>query len=110
MHLPTYSTALIAISLSQLLPTVLSTSAPPVFPAPGPSKESAPNPIASLYPNSVTGTINGTFAVVPIPFEMARNIIPSQYGILEAAYKSLLPGLPEGKYPVSFYLCLFLCG
>jgi hypothetical protein len=90
------------ISLT-LLPTVLSTSAPPVFPAPGPSKESSPNPIASLYPNSVTGTINGTFAAVPIPFEMARNIIPSQYGILKAAYKSLLPGFPEGKYPVSFF-------
>lgn len=65
------------------------------------SVDSAPNPIGTLYPTSVTGTINGTIAVVPIPYSLARAIIPSQYGILKKAYKSALPGFPPNMYPVS---------
>jgi hypothetical protein len=63
--------------------------------------ESSPNPIGTVYPTSVTGTINGTIAVVPIPYHLARSLIPSKYGILKEAYKSLLPGFPTDKYPVS---------
>jgi hypothetical protein len=63
--------------------------------------ESSPNPIASLYPDAITGTLNSTIAVVPIPYTLARSIIPAQYGILKKAYLSLLPGFPEDKYPVS---------
>ena len=63
--------------------------------------DSSPNPIGTLYPTSVTGTINGTIAVVPIRYELARSIIPAQYGILKKAYTSLLPGFPADKYPVS---------
>jgi hypothetical protein len=62
--------------------------------------ESSPNPIASEYPGNVTGTINGTIAVVPIPYEEARRIIPSYYGILTHQYESILPGFPAGKYPL----------
>ena len=62
--------------------------------------ESSPNPIATLYPEHVTGTINGTIAVVPIPYLDARNIIPSQYGILTHQYESILPGFPAGHYPL----------
>ncbi|CAO2647611.1 Nn.00g085330.m01.CDS01 [Neocucurbitaria sp. VM-36] len=58
-----------------------------------------PNPIASLYPMNATGTLNGTVAVVPIPLKLARKLIPSQYGILEHAYRDLLPSFPEGMYP-----------
>lgn len=58
-----------------------------------------PNPIASIYPNNATGTLNGTVAVIPIPLELARSIIPSQYRILEHAYRDLLPSFPEGMYP-----------
>ena len=64
------------------------------------SAESAPNPIAQTYPNNVTGTINGTIAVVPIPYSLARSLIPAKYGILKSAYKKLLPNLPEDQYPV----------
>ncbi|TVY78317.1 hypothetical protein LSUE1_G003884 [Lachnellula suecica] len=65
-----------------------------------PPSESSPNPIASQYPNNVTGTINNTIAVVPISYNLARSIIPSQYGILTKAYKSLLPGFPKDSYPL----------
>jgi hypothetical protein len=64
------------------------------------SSESSPNPIASLYPFNVTGTINSTISVVPIPYKLARSIIPSQYGILTKAYEELLPGFPPDSYPV----------
>ena len=64
--------------------------------------ESSPNPIKQLYPwNTVTGTINGTVSVVPIPYELARSIIPAKYNILSSAYESLLPGFPADSYPVS---------
>ena len=58
-----------------------------------------PNPIASLYPMNATGTLNGTVAVIPIPLKLARKLIPSQYGILEHAYRDILPSFPEGMYP-----------
>lgn len=58
-----------------------------------------PNPIASLYPMNATGTLNGTIAVLPISLKLARQLIPPQYGILEHAYRSLLPSFPQGMYP-----------
>jgi hypothetical protein len=58
-----------------------------------------PNPIASLYPMNATGTLNGTVSVLPISLELARQLIPSQYRILEHAYRHLLPTFPEGMYP-----------
>lgn len=58
-----------------------------------------PNPIASIYPNNATGTLNGTVAVVPISLKLARQLIPPQYGILEHAYRALLPDFPRGMYP-----------
>ncbi|KFX90932.1 hypothetical protein V490_06193 [Pseudogymnoascus sp. VKM F-3557] len=62
--------------------------------------DSLPNPIGTLYPDAVTGTINGTIAVVPIPYSLARELIPSQYGILKKAYKAALPGFPHDMYPL----------
>ena len=58
-----------------------------------------PNPIASTYPNNATGVLNGTIAVVPIPLDLARQLIPSQYRILEHAYRHLLPSFPKDMYP-----------
>lgn len=58
-----------------------------------------PNPIASIYPNNATGTLNGTVAVIPISLKLARQLIPPQYGILEHAYRALLPNFPKGMYP-----------
>ncbi|KAG9238671.1 hypothetical protein BJ875DRAFT_24797 [Amylocarpus encephaloides] len=62
--------------------------------------ESSPNPIGKLYPGNITGTLNGTIAVVPIPYKLARKIIPSQWGILTKAYQQLLPGFPKDSYPL----------
>ncbi|KAF2472441.1 uncharacterized protein BDR25DRAFT_302628 [Lindgomyces ingoldianus] len=58
-----------------------------------------PNPIASKYPGNATGTLNGTVAVIPISLELARQLIPPQYGILEHAYRALLPSFPKDMYP-----------
>lgn len=58
------------------------------------------NPIAQLYPNAPTGTFNATLAIIPIPLAQARQLIPSQYAILEGAYRALLPSFPDGMYPV----------
>ncbi|KAL2020560.1 hypothetical protein VTK56DRAFT_8148 [Thermocarpiscus australiensis] len=59
-----------------------------------------PNPLAELFPNSATGVLNATLAILPIPLETARRLIPPQYGILERAYRALLPTFPEDTYPV----------
>lgn len=62
--------------------------------------ESQPNPIASQYSNQVTGTINGTIAIILISYDVARNIIPSEYPILVDSYRQWLPHLPNNVYPV----------
>ncbi|CZR50661.1 uncharacterized protein PAC_00535 [Phialocephala subalpina] len=62
--------------------------------------ESSPNPISSIYPNNITGTINSTLTVVPIPYTLARSIIPAEYGILTKAYHSLLREFPSDSYPL----------
>jgi hypothetical protein len=59
-----------------------------------------PNPIAATYPNNATGTLNGTISIIPITLGLARQLIPSQYGILEHAYRTLLPSFPKGMYPL----------
>jgi hypothetical protein len=60
----------------------------------------SPNPIAQQYPTVVTGNLNGTTLIVPIPVRHARQLIPKQYRILENAYRSLLPNFPPGMYPM----------
>jgi hypothetical protein len=79
-------------SLAFLLPAI---SRPP-------ARDSQPNPIASQYPSKTTGTINGTLAVLPIPYALARSIIPAKYGILTHAYESYLGSAfgPGGSYPL----------
>lgn len=63
--------------------------------------QSAPNPIASTFPNSATGTINATISVLPVPYAVARAIIPANYAILPG-YTSFLSGtgFPNGAYPI----------
>ncbi|KAK8035602.1 hypothetical protein PG993_010597 [Apiospora rasikravindrae] len=61
---------------------------------------SSPNPIAQQYPNLVSGTLNGTTLIVPIPLDQARGMIPKEYVILENAYRDLLPLFPAGFYPL----------
>lgn len=58
------------------------------------------NPIATIFPNNATGVLNATLVIVPISLGAARRLIPAQYGILEHAYRSLLPDFPEGMYPM----------
>jgi hypothetical protein len=60
---------------------------------------SLPNPIASQHPQNITGTLNGTIAILPIPMALARSMIPAQYNILTNAYRALLPHLPDDMYP-----------
>ncbi|RCI14795.1 hypothetical protein L249_6476 [Ophiocordyceps polyrhachis-furcata BCC 54312] len=62
--------------------------------------QSSANPISSQWPTRVTGNLNGTTIIVPIPFPLARKVIPSEYEILQRAYQSLLPGLLTDKYPM----------
>lgn len=59
-----------------------------------------PNPVVLQYPDTPTGTFNATLAIVPVPLDTARQLIPPQYAILEEAYRTLLPNFPEGMYPV----------
>ena len=61
----------------------------------------APNPIAGDHTGTPTGVLNGTVALLPVDFEIARQFVPQQYPILTAAYKELLPWWPQDKYPVS---------
>ncbi|OBT67574.1 hypothetical protein VE03_03833 [Pseudogymnoascus sp. 23342-1-I1] len=88
MRLPTFSLLLSSAALAHT----------PPFPAT--TIDSSPNPIGTLYPDSVTGTINGTIAVVPIPYALARELVPAQYGILRKAYRDALPGFPRDMYPL----------
>lgn len=64
-----------------------------------------PNPIANDYPSpdfgTGTGTVNGTIAIIPIDYAVARSIVPAQFPILKKAYRKLFPALPADKYPVS---------
>src|ERR1700760_240849 len=60
---------------------------------------SQPNPLASEYPGNVTGTVNATLAILPIPLSLARLIIPKEYAILTHQYRSFLPDLPKDMYP-----------
>ncbi|KAM7193135.1 hypothetical protein V8F33_008007 [Rhypophila sp. PSN 637] len=59
-----------------------------------------PNTLAEVFPNNATGVLNATLAIIPIPLDLARRLIPRQYGILVPAYRALLPDFPEGMYPI----------
>jgi hypothetical protein len=64
---------------------------------------SSPNPIAhqTRYDRfASTGTVNGTYAIMPISFDLARSMIPSQYPILTQQYKQWIPSLADDEYPV----------
>ncbi|KAF9735971.1 hypothetical protein PMIN06_002513 [Paraphaeosphaeria minitans] len=61
--------------------------------------QTQPNPITKDYPKDVTGVINGTTAIVPIPYAVARSIVPSKYPILTVAYKQIFPVLGDDLYP-----------
>jgi len=59
-----------------------------------------PNPLYEMYPNNATGVLNTTLVIVPITLSEARRIIPSEFKILESAYREAMPDFPEGMYPV----------
>lgn len=61
--------------------------------------QSQPNPIAKEFPKEATGTINGTVAILPIPYALARKIVPAEYNILQSTYQSMLPDFPKDMYP-----------
>jgi hypothetical protein len=88
---------LLTLSFISLMPSLAASSLLPSSTDSG----SSPNPIATQYPNNTTGTTNGTITVIPIPYALARSIIPAKYGILRKAYEELLPGFPADSYPVT---------
>jgi len=97
MYLPVISTLVAFLSIaSTVLATVITRQD-----VKNGSVESGPNPIGQQYPFSATGTINGTLSILPIPYSLARSIVPKKYGILKHAYQSLIPGFPRESYPVS---------
>ncbi|KAI0009064.1 hypothetical protein F4779DRAFT_618042 [Xylariaceae sp. FL0662B] len=59
-----------------------------------------PNEHAQQYPTLISGNLNATTLIVPITLETAREIIPKEYGIIEHAYRALLPSFPQGMYPM----------
>ena len=61
--------------------------------------QSQPNPIVHQYPDQITGTVNGSVFVLPIPYRVARRAIPSTYPILTQQYEKWLPNLGRGMYP-----------
>ncbi|KAI8960077.1 hypothetical protein F5Y11DRAFT_358715 [Daldinia sp. FL1419] len=62
--------------------------------------QDSPNQHAQQYPTLVSGNLNGTTLIVPIPFNIARRVIPKEYIILNDAYRKLLPSFPDGMYPM----------
>lgn len=64
------------------------------------TENSQPNPIAGEFPDLDTGLMNGTHAILPIGYELARSIIPRKYGILRAGIHKFLPSWPQDQYPV----------
>lgn len=89
------------LSLHTLLAaTILALSAQPTLGA-GCVSQTAANPIWKDHFTGVTGVINETISVLPIPYTLARSIIPAKYDILPT-YKDLLPPAvwPEDKYPL----------
>lgn len=58
-----------------------------------------PNPVSQDFPNDISGVINGTTAIVPIPYSVARSMVPSQYPILVEAYQKVFPSLGKDMYP-----------
>jgi len=61
--------------------------------------QSQPNPIAAQFPHLTTGTVNGTLAILPVSYALARSLVPAQYPLLDS-YKRWLPNFPQGMFPV----------
>lgn len=66
------------------------------------TNNSQPSPIARTFPNLTTGTINSSTVVLPIPFKIARSIVPSKYAILKKSIKTVVPFFPQDSYPVQY--------
>lgn len=62
--------------------------------------QDSPNQHATSYPDFISGNLNGTLLIIPIPLDAARQVIPKEYGIVEGAYRALLPSFPRGMYPM----------
>lgn len=62
--------------------------------------EGKPNPISSNHPADISGNLNGTAMIVPIPLSQARAAVPAEYGLLESQWRRWLPDFPQGMYPM----------
>lgn len=92
----------VMFSLFTLLVAALATAQS--LPSTCKSSNSQPNPVASQYPDDVTGTDNQTIVLMPIPYSVARAVIPQQYSILDSACRAVLPGFcaQDGVFPVRY--------
>ena len=68
--------------------------------------QSLPNPLTTRK-NFITGTINGSVIVLPIPYTTARSLVPAQYPILRKQIRAWLPSLPANQYPLIMNIDLF---
>lgn len=89
-----FSAVKIVASAAALVATLLSPASADCVP------QDSPNTIYPDYPNIVSGNLNTTIMIVPISMETAREVIPNGWGILEDAFRSLLPSFPEEMYPM----------
>lgn len=71
-----------------------------------------PNPIANIYPMNATGLLNVTLAIIPIPLDLARTLIPPQWPILTHVYEAFFAslGISEEIFPPDYYPLLVQAG
>ncbi|EPE05384.1 hypothetical protein F503_02123 [Ophiostoma piceae UAMH 11346] len=68
------------------------------------------NPIAADYADKTTGVFNATVAVLPIPLDTARGLIPAQYAILEHVYVSYFKSIGYSTFPKGYYPLIVQAG
>ena len=67
---------------------------------PGCQTQTRYNPIAEEYPNSITGVMNGTFALAFIPRETADSLLPEGYEFLDNLSREDVEMWQEDAFPV----------
>ncbi|KAJ6442278.1 putative amidohydrolase protein [Purpureocillium lavendulum] len=64
------------------------------------SSMSQNKPHGDDYKSRVTGTLNGTTLIVPIPLSLATELVPWDYKILNGTWQALLPDFDPDMYPL----------
>lgn len=93
------------LGVAALAATASAAALPSTLQARACTTQDQPNPIAATYPDKTTGVFNATVAILPIPFDTARAIIPAQYAILDHLFADYFKSagyssFPQGSYPL----------